>query len=104
MRRTDRPSRSAAASRDRRMGKRGHRTGNARRSRMETRDASLQDIGAGPMDIEFDDTLQGLGRGGHRIMIWDGQAEQHIEAHRALRSRDIGKGVLYVLKSEKNDR
>src|SRR3546814_5461288 len=52
------------------------------------------------MDIEFDDTLQGLGRGGHRIMIWDGQEEQQIEAHWDLRSRDPEIGQISLLKSE----
>ncbi len=52
------------------------------------------------MDIEFDDTLQGLGRGGHRIMIWDGQEEQQIEAHWGLRSRDPEIGQISLLKSE----
>ena len=52
------------------------------------------------MDIEFDDTLQGLGRGGHRIMIWDGHEEQQIEAHWGLRSRDPEIGQIPLLKSE----
>src|SRR3546814_14343028 len=52
------------------------------------------------MDIEFDDTLQGLGRGGHRIMIWDGQEEQQIEAHWGLRSRDPEIGQISRLKPE----
>jgi hypothetical protein len=33
------------------------------------------------MDRDFDDVLQGVGKAGHRIMIWDGQEERQIEAH-----------------------
>lgn len=52
------------------------------------------------MEQDFDDTLQGLGKGGHRIMIWDGQEERLIEAHWGLRSRDPEIGQIPLLKSE----
>ena len=52
------------------------------------------------MERDFDDVLQGVGKGGHRIMIWDGQEERQIEAHWGLRSRDPEIGQIPLLKSE----
>lgn len=52
------------------------------------------------MDIDFDEALQGVGRGGHRIMIWDGEDAVQIEAHWGLRSRDPEIGQIPLLKSE----
>ncbi len=52
------------------------------------------------MDADFDDALQGVGRNGHRIMIWDGTEERQIEAHWGLKSRDTEIGQIPLLKSE----
>lgn len=52
------------------------------------------------MEQDFDDALQGQGKGGHRIMIWDGREERQIEAHWGLRSRNSEIGEIPLLKSE----
>lgn len=52
------------------------------------------------MHRDLDDTLQGIGQAGHRIMIWDGREERKIEAHWGLRSRDPEIGQIPLLKSE----
>lgn len=52
------------------------------------------------MDRDFDDALRGPGKGGHRIMIWDGREERQIEAHWGLRSCDPAIGQIPLLKSE----
>ena len=67
---------------------------------METRDPPLSLLGELAIDADFDEALQGLGRGGHRIMIWDGDDTRQIEGHWGLKSRDPDVGQIPLLKSE----
>ncbi len=65
---------------------------------MEARTQPLPGLSAGPMEIETDDALIGIGKL-HRVIVWDGQREREKEMLWSLPSRDADVFQIPPLKS-----